>query len=144
MSKFLVSVDRFIPADAQTLFDVVADPREHPRIDGSGTVQDTNVSGPEKLSLGSTFSVDMKFGARYQMLNRVVEYEEGRLITWQPGDGDYVWRYRFRPVEGGTVVTEEWDARTSKRRFMMGLLGFPRRNRNGIAQTLARLHAVVE
>lgn len=142
MKKCFVSVDRFIPVDAQKIFDLVATPTEHPRIDGSGTVQTSNVQGPERLSLGDTFSVDMKFGAKYRMTNTVVEIEEGRLIAWKPG-GDYVWRYRFSPVEGGTVVTEEWDASSSKRCFMMRLLGFPRRNRRGITQTLARIHTIV-
>ncbi|MHA2790101.1 SRPBCC family protein [Corynebacterium sp. S7] len=137
-----MSVDRFIPAEPQTIFDLVADPAEHPRIDGSGTVKETNVEGPEKLSLGDSFSVDMKMGKSYRMTNTVVEIEEGRLIAWKPG-GDYVWRYRFKPVEGGTIVTEEWDARNSKRCFMMQLLGFPRRNRRGITQTLERIHEIV-
>lgn len=141
MQKCFVSVDRFIPADTQKLFDLVANPAEHPRIDGSGTVKDSNTEGPTKLSLGDTFSVDMKMGKSYRMTNTVVEHEEGRLIAWKPG-GDYVWRYRFKPVEGGTIVTEEWDARNSKRCPIMKLLGFPRRNLRGITQTLERIHAI--
>lgn len=83
----------------------------------------------------------MKIGANYGMTNTVTEYEEGRRIAWTP-NSDYLWRYRFTPVDGGTIVAEEWDARTSKRRFFMGLLGFPRRNRRGIEQTLERLHDI--
>ena len=100
-----------------------------------------SATGPEKLSLGSEFAIGMKIGANYAMTNTVIEYEEGRRIAWKP-QGDYVWRYTFTPVEGGTMVTEEWDARTSKRRWLMGLLGFPRRNRRGIEQTLERLHNI--
>ena len=73
----------------------------------------------------------MKFAKSYTMTNTVTEYEEGRLITWS---------YAFTPVDGGTIVTETWDASTSTRRFMMGLLGFPKRNQRGITQTLQRLH----
>lgn len=141
MSKFHVRAERFIPVAAQQLFDIVADPHQHPHIDGSGTVKTASATGPEKLSLGSEFAIGMKIGANYAMTNTVIEYEEGRRIAWKP-QGDYVWRYTFTPVEGGTMVTEEWDARTSKRRWIMGLLGFPRRNRRGIEQTLERLHNI--
>lgn len=140
MSRFLVRVERFIPVPAQQLFDIVANPRQHPHIDGSGTVKTVSAMGPEKLSLGSKFSVGMKLGASYGMINTVTEYEEGRRIAWKP-KGDYMWRYTFTPVTGGTVVAEEWDARTSKRRFFMGLLGFIGRNRRGIEQTLERLYS---
>lgn len=139
MSKFRVSSSRFIPVPAQSLFDIVADPRQHPRIDGSGSVKSADVNGPTKLHLGSTFGIGMKFGKSYTMTNTVTEYEEGRLITWKP-QGDYTWSYAFMPVDGGTIVTETWDASTSTRRFMMGLLGFPKRNQRGITQTLQRLH----
>lgn len=141
MSRFLVRGERFIPVPAQQVFDIVADPRQHPHIDGSGTVKTASVTGSEKLSLGSKFSIGMKLGASYDMVNTVTEYEEGRRIAWKP-KGDYLWRYTFTPVEGGTLVAEEWDARTSKGRFIMGLLGFPRRNRRGIEQTLERLHDI--
>lgn len=140
MSRFLVRVERFIPVPAQQLFDIVSNPRQHPHIDGSGTVKTVSAMGPEKLSLGSKFSVGMKLGASYGMINTVTEYEEGRRIAWKP-KGDYVWRYTFTPVTGGTIVAEEWDARTSKRRFFMGLLGFIGRNRRGIERTLERLHS---
>lgn len=141
MSRFHVRVERFIPAPAQQLFDIVADPRQHPRIDGSGTVKSVSTNGPKKLYLNATFAVDMKLGMNYDMGNTVIEYEEGRQIAWKPG-GDYLWRYTFTPSGGGTIVAEEWDASASKRRFMMGLLGFPRRNRRGIERTLERLHEV--
>lgn len=78
MSRFHGRVERFIPVPAQQLFDTIADPRQHPRIDGSGTVKSVDAAGPAKLSLGSTFSVGMKLGASYGMTNTVIEYEEGR------------------------------------------------------------------
>ena len=141
MSKYLVSVQKFIPAPAQELFDIVADPRQHPRIDGSGTVRGVDEDGPQTLTLGSTFTADMKIGKTYRMTNTVVEYEAGRVIAWKPS-GDYVWRYTFEPLDGGTLVTEQWDASTSKGRAVMGLLGFPGRNRRGITRTLDRLHQI--
>lgn len=141
MSKYLVRVETFIAAPAQRLFDLVADPRQHPRIDGSGTVRTVNVDAPDKLSLGSTFSVGMKLGVPYPMKNTVIEYEENRRIAWQPSGGQ-IWRYTFTPTDGGTIVAEEWDVRKMKQRFLLALAGFPKRNRRGITATLERLREI--
>ncbi|MDT4892580.1 MAG: hypothetical protein QOE97_1615 [Pseudonocardiales bacterium] len=142
MSSDLVSESRVIAAPAQTLFDIVADPAQHPVIDGSGSVQALREGAPERLSLGATFGMHMKLGAPYKILNRVVEFEDGRRIAWRHFNG-HVWRYLFEPVEGGTEVTEQWDARTAKNRLGLRLLGFPQRNRRGIRATLQRLDEVV-
>ena|SRR5207247_239990 len=47
-----------VHAPARELFAIVADPRRHGELDGSGTVHGT-VSGPERLSGGARFSVKM-------------------------------------------------------------------------------------
>ena len=47
-----VSVERVIPAPAEKIFDLLADPARHRDIDGSGTVRDAK-SGSERLALGS-------------------------------------------------------------------------------------------
>ena len=39
MSATNVSASTTIAAPAATVFDILADPRQHPRIDGSGTVR---------------------------------------------------------------------------------------------------------
>lgn len=142
MNKYLVSVQKLIPARAEHLFEIVADPAKHTLIDGSGTVQKSLSGNPKRLELGATFGMGMKMGKRYKMDNTVVEFEEGRRITWKP-HGNYVWRYSFEPQGEQTLVTEEWDARTARGRRIMGLLGFPRRNRRGMRATLERLAQVV-
>jgi hypothetical protein len=142
VSSDLVSESRVIAAPAQALFDIVADPAQHPVIDGSGSVQSLRDGAPERLSLGATFGMDMKLGAPYKILNRVVEFDEGRRIAWRHFNG-HIWRYLFEPVDGGTEVTEQWDARTAKNRLGLRLLGFPARNRRGILATLDRLEQVV-
>ena len=58
-SRYLVSVTKLITADRQWLFDVLADPAQHPVIDGSGSVKAVRPGGPSRLSLGATFSMDM-------------------------------------------------------------------------------------
>jgi uncharacterized protein YndB with AHSA1/START domain len=108
MPPTTVSASTTIDAPPSAVFAILADPRQHPRIDGSGTVQGT-VSGPERLTLGSEFGMDMKMGAAYKIKNKVVEYDEDRLIAWRH-KGLHRWRYELTPTaDGGTEVTESWD-----------------------------------
>lgn len=46
MSSAVVTVERTIPADAAAIFDVLADPAQHPVIDGSGSVRDARPDNP--------------------------------------------------------------------------------------------------
>jgi hypothetical protein len=138
MSTYLVSETRVIAADAQRLFDIVADPAMHPVIDGSGSVKAFRAGGPTRLALGTTFGMDMKLGAPYKITNTVVEFDEGRRLAWRHFNG-HIWRYIFEPVEGGTKITEQWDARSVWNKLALRLSGFPTRNRAGILGTLQRL-----
>lgn len=141
-SRYVVSVSKFIPAGRQALFDVIADPAQHPVIDGSGSVKAARAGGPARLSQGAKFSMDMHLGANYKILNTVVEFDEPALLGWRHFNG-HIWRYRFTEVEGGTEVTEEWDARGAPNRLLLVLARFPQRNRKGMAATLDRLSDLV-
>ena len=141
-SPRIVSASTTIAAPADVVFAILADPRQHARIDGSGSVRDM-LTGPERLSRGAEFGMDMKlFGLPYKMSNRVVEFEEGQLIAWRHFGG-HRWRYELEPVEGGTRVTESFDYSRYNRigSAIIELAGFPKRNRLGIEQTLERLEA---
>lgn len=142
----VVSASIDVDAPAATVFAILADPRQHARIDGSGSVRDT-VSGPQRLERGATFGVDMKLaGVPYRISNRVVEFEDGRLIAWRHFGG-HRWRYELEPTaEGGTRVTESFDYSmyAAPQRLLIEALGFPARNRRGIEQTLVTLKSVAE
>jgi len=152
-SSLFISVSRVIAADAQALFDVLADPAQHPRIDGSGSLKEVQPDGPRRLSLGAKFGMNMHLGTKYRILNSVVEFDEPRVIAWQHFN-HHTWRYRFLPLESvdgsptgpkpRTEVTEEWDARRAKNRLLLRLLRFPRRNRAAMVATLRRLAELVE
>jgi hypothetical protein len=137
-SRYLVSVTRLIQAERQWLFDVLADPAQHPLIDGSGSVKALRPGGPSRLSLGAAFSMDMHLAADYRIRNTVVEFDEPALIGWRHFNG-HIWRYRFTEAAGGTQVTEEWDARGVPNRLLLALLRFPQRNRAAMVATLDRL-----
>jgi uncharacterized protein YndB with AHSA1/START domain len=133
-----VSDDRVIAADRQRIFDLLADPTQHPVLDGSGTVTAARPGGPDRLALGERFGMDMKLGAAYRITNTVVEFEEGERIAWRHMSG-HRWRYEFRDVEGGTEVTETFDWSTAKLKLPLEIAGFPERNRKGMEATLVRL-----
>ena len=131
---------RFVPAEPQAIFDLLADPAQHPQIDGSGSVRSSVTDAPERLALGSKFSMSMKLGMPYKITNEVVEFDEPLLIAWQHM-GKHIWRYRLRPVEGGTEVTEEFDFRPARSATVLKLSGAPKRNAKSIEATLDRLAA---
>jgi uncharacterized protein YndB with AHSA1/START domain len=104
-----ISASRVIDADAQELFDLVADPSMHAVFDGSGSVRSVR-GGSRKLGPGDRFTTNMRIGVPYLISNKVVEYEEGRRIAWAH-IGGWRWRYEFEPVDGGTLVTETFGGR---------------------------------
>ena len=135
-----------VAAPAATVFAILADPRQHARIDGSGSVQEI-VEGPERLERGSQFGAQMRlFGVPYRISNRVVEFEEGRRIAWRHFGG-HRWRYELEPVGADrTRVTESFDYSMygPGPRLVIELLRFPSRNRDGIRATLVRLRDAAE
>lgn len=133
-----VSTTRIIPADRQAVFDLVADPRQHPVIDGSGTVTKILPGLPERLHLDATFGMDMQHGTSYRIINRVVEFVEGERIAWRHFHG-HRWRYAFRDVDGGTEVTETFDWSRAKAKLALELAGYPKRNLASMRRTLVRL-----
>ena len=131
---------RFVPAEPQAIFDLLADPSKHALIDGSGTVRGTGEGNPERLSLGAKFGMSMKMGVPYRVTNEVVEFDEPNAIAWRHM-GHHVWRYRLRPVEGGTEVTEEFDWGVARSPTLLRLTGATKRNAKAIEATLDRLAA---
>lgn len=122
-----ITVVRTVPVARQRLFDVVADPAQHPRIDGSGTVRASR-RGPARLGPGARFGMGMRMGLPYRVRNRVVAFEEGRRIAWTHVSGN-VWRWEFDDVPGGTEVRETFDWGASRAPAAMARFA----DRNGVA-----------
>ncbi|MEU0465745.1 MULTISPECIES: SRPBCC family protein [unclassified Amycolatopsis] len=139
MRKRQVSATRIVAAPPEKIFELLADPSKHPLIDGSGTVLAAQSGGPERLTLGSRFGMDMKMGANYKILNTVVEFDENRLIAWRHFNG-HRWRWQLKPLEdGSTEVTETFDWSTARIPLLIDLSFFPRKNKQAIDKTLDRL-----
>jgi uncharacterized protein YndB with AHSA1/START domain len=135
-----ISVTRFIPAPASKIFDLLADPRQHALLDGSGTVAKVR-RAPERLSLGAKFSMDMKMGVGYFTTNKVVAFEEDKCIAWHHV-ARFVWRYDLEEVEGGTRVTESFNY-DKPWAFAIIRTGFPERNRLAMERTLEQIEKIV-
>jgi len=129
-----------VAAPVSVVFDLVADPRRHGELDGSGTVQAT-VSGPNRLALGDRFSVAMRLGSLpYRITSTVTAFEENALLEWRHPVG-HRWRWQFVEVAPGrTEVTETWDYRDGRGRRFLEYTGYPKINGDGIAHTLEKLY----
>jgi RNA polymerase sigma-70 factor, ECF subfamily len=122
------AVSRRIEAPASVIFDLLADPTRHIEIDGSGMLRGAATEGTV-TGLGDVFAMKMRHPeiGDYQMNNRVVEFESGRRISWEPAPGlghpldinlqtpvgpwpGYQWSYELTPDgDRATVVTESFD-----------------------------------
>lgn len=130
---------RVVPAPAVDIFEMLASPRQHAVIDGSGTVVDVQPGTPERLFAGARFGMQMHWGLPYKIVNEVVEFEEGRRIAWRHFAG-HVWRFALEPVdEVSTRVTETFDVGPSRTPLVLVLVRATRRNQRSIEQTLDRL-----
>jgi uncharacterized protein YndB with AHSA1/START domain len=143
----LISESITVDAPPAVVFAILADPRQHNRIDGSGSVGSV-IAGPERITAkGQTFIVRMKlFGVPYVIRNRVVEFEADRRIAWRHFTANR-WRYELEAnADGGTTVTETFD--TSRANDITDAVvrwaKFYERNREGIRGTLERLKAAAE
>lgn len=134
----VVSRSTIVPAPAQMIFDLLADPHRHSEIDGSGSVLSAQINAPERLSLDATFGMQMKIGLSYKITNTVVEFEEGKTIAWRHFGG-HIWRYILEPVDGGTKVTEQFDWNKSKSPLILKLRKSPQDNAKSIEKTLENL-----
>ena len=141
MSERRVSATRFIAAPACEVFGLLQDPSKHALFDGSGMVQSSR-AGSTRLEMGSRFGMSMKLGPLpYRISNRVVEFEQDRLIAWAHF-GKHRWRYEIAPVEGGCEVTETFDWSTARSPKFIESAGYPKANLRAIEATLDRLAAM--
>jgi hypothetical protein len=132
-----------VKAPAAELFALLADPTKHGQLDGSGTVLDS-VKGPDRLSDGAKFSVKMKqYGFPYKITSTVTKFEDGSLIEWKHPLG-HRWRWELTQLsEGVTKVVETFDYSQTGgvQAKSLELMGFPKKNGEGIASTLTKLQA---
>jgi hypothetical protein len=147
MTDRRVSESIDVDAPPSVVFGILADPRRHAEIDGSGSVGRVLRSPDRITGTGQRFSVRMRlFGVPYVIVNRVVEFEPDRRIAWRHFTVNR-WRYELAPTgTGGTRVTEsfDWSRADPVTTAVIRATGFPERNRQGIDGTLQRLKQLAE
>lgn len=132
-----------INAPASAIFEILSRPSLHPKIDGSNSVKALNW-GPERLTLGSKFGMNMKIGFKYRITNTVVEYKEDELIGWRHL-GRWIWRYELRALgPNQTEVTESFDGRPSPLQWWLKARNAYPFTEKAVAKTLVRLKTLAE
>ncbi len=142
-----ISASTTVDAPPAVVFAILADPRQHSRIDGSGSVGSV-LAAPDRITAkGQTFTVRMRlFGVPYVIRNRIVEFEPDSRIAWRHFTANR-WRYELAPTaDGGTTVTETFDMSRADpvTTAIVRVTKFPERNRDGITGTLERLKKAAE
>jgi hypothetical protein len=119
-----IEVSRVVRAPADEVFALLADPKEHVSIDGSGLLRGSD-SGPIS-GTGQMFSMTMYRDdlGEYRTFNTVTEFEPDVRLGWAPDldpdcqlapklagitIGGHFYTYRLRPDGEGTEVTQTYD-----------------------------------
>jgi len=127
---------------ASELFDFIANPKNHPKIDGSKMVRG-KAYGPKRLSINSWFVMrQLRLGKiPYVMPNKVVEFEEGKLIAWRNASPSR-WRYEFvAQSDATTQVTQYLDCSHTGTKFAKSELSWAAK---AMAKTLVRFKEHIE
>ena len=138
----LAAVRIVINKPSTELFDFIANPKNHPKIDGSKMVRG-KAYGPKRLSMNSWFVMrQLRLGKiPYLMPNKVVEFEEGKLIAWRNALPSR-WRYEFvTQSDGTTQVTQYLDCSHTGTKFAKSELSWAAK---AMAKTLVRFKEHIE
>ncbi len=119
MTTERIEVSRKIAADPATIFDLLATPEGHVRIDASGML--LAGEGKPATKVGDTFVIHMDRDAlndypmgRYDVTVKFVTFDRPREIAWtiegqiKPQIG-HIYGYRLEPADRGTLVTSFYD-----------------------------------
>lgn len=135
-----VSATAVVDAAPEEVFEFIRRPANHPEINGDGTVRGS-ISGPEALSLGDRFGMNMRMGVPYHVRNKVVEFEPGRRIAWCHFGG-HRWRWEVEPAgEGKSRVTETFDLSTALFPPALRLMGYPKGHEKNVSGSVANVAA---
>lgn len=148
----IVSATREIAADPERVFELVADPAQHPRWDGNDNLAEA-APGQRVRAVGDVFVTRLldKFAKVADTLdrsNRVVEFEEERRVAWRPSvpgqpEPGHLWRWEVEPAgEGRSKVTHtyDWTQLTDEARFKRAMAT----TQEGLAASIDRLAAIAE
>lgn len=110
MTSETLSATTTVPAPADAVFAVLADPTRHAAIDGTGWVCES-LDGKRLMESGQLFRMGMYHAnhpdGRYEMANQVRELDPPSVISWEPG----------RRTPRGTSASAAGSGATTSRRL---------------------------
>ena len=141
----MVTAERLVAADADAIFELIADPAQQPRWDGNDNLGEA-AAGQRVHAVDDTFTMTLtKDGV--ERVNYVVEFEEGRRIAWRPSELDspppgHLWRWELEPRSDageGTLVrhTYDWTELTDPNRLPRARATTPAKLRGSIHRLAA-------
>ena len=118
----VVTASREIAAPAVRIFELIADPSQHPRWDGNDNLREAE-EGQRVHAVGDVFRVTLTKGAVRE--NHVVAFEEGREIAWMPASegkapAGHRWAWHLTPQSDDVTLVEhtyDWSQLTDEKRF---------------------------
>jgi hypothetical protein len=107
------TVDRYIEATPEALYDLVADVTRTPELTAD-IVKVEWLDGATRAVVGARFKATNKAGRGPAWSNKpvITVADRGREIAWSRTEaigGTLEWRYRFEPEGTGTRVTESYE-----------------------------------
>ncbi len=144
-----------IPAPAEAVFGILADPTTHGAIDGTGWVRES-LDGDSLSHTGQIFRIAMYHDNHpmkdYEMANKVVAFDRPHAIAWEPGQdmagdgnltfGGWIWRYDIRdtgPSEAHVTLTYDWSAVPDELREHIQFPPFPLEHLENSLKNLSEL-----
>jgi uncharacterized protein YndB with AHSA1/START domain len=108
---------RVLDATPEAVFGILADPRRHAALAGSGEVKAVRMHHPDGVGVGSTFEADeeIRLGRstqKFTAVSTITEYDPPRVISWttmppnRPRPRRIQWWFVLEPTGAGTRVTE--------------------------------------
>lgn len=142
-----VVVSRTIEAPAQVVFNVLTNPAEHVKMDGSGFIR--SVEHGDRIShVGQVFTMNMEgphMGGEYKTDNHVSGFADDKLIAWKTAPAGtepkgWEWMYELEaqgPKETLVTLTYDWSKVTDKE--LLRKVNFPLVKESGLEESLAKL-----
>lgn len=119
----ITHASRDVTAPAAAIFELIADPAQQPRWDGNDNLTEAP-TGQRVHAVGDVFTMTLTNG--HVRENHVVEFEEGRLVAWQPSEPGsarpgHLWRWQLEPLDEArtrVVHTYDWTLLTDEKRLV--------------------------
>lgn len=141
-----IVVTSTVQAPAGDLFAVLADPRRHVEIDGSGMLRPGADAQPITAS-GQVFTMEMHLSSLgdYRTENHVVDFVDGRSIAWMTAreglpPAGVRWSWQLEPVDDRTTVVihgYDWSRVTDP--AVLARVSFPRVGADAMQQSVQRV-----